>query len=244
MKKTFSIIGSCVTRDALEFLDNIAIENYLSRTSCISMVSGNSDNKINISTELNGFLYRTLTEDINKTHFKILEKTTSDFIIIDFIDERFPLLKSSDDKYITYSHYMESHTNALDVFTEKIPRLTMENLSLWIQSAKVFVKKLKLIYRDEQIIIHEAYWAGNDIQAERNNTYLSIYYNFLKILLPKSHIIRVEEVYRKMNLNHKWGIAPYHYIDNYYQNFASKLIKINDDKIQSKINTSLNKGIN
>lgn len=235
-----TILGSCVTRDALEFGNNIKVDEYLSRTSLISIMSKPAERNINISKSLNNFLYRTLEEDINKKHLSKIKETTSDYFIIDFIDERFPLLQK-DDYYITFSQYMESHTNALEIYTNKVPRLTMENLSLWINSAKRFVQELKKYYKEENIIIHEAYWAGNDFNAERNNSFLTIYYNFIKILMPKVHVIRIHESFRILNPDHKWGNAPYHYIDAYYQNFILQLSFIISNSIDINNNFTLTK---
>ena len=48
-------------------------------------------------------------------------------------------------------------------------------------------------------------------------------------------IVEVDEVNLLSNADHKWGLAPYHYIDNYYMQVIEK---INE---QTNINIVVNK---
>lgn len=232
-----SILGSCVTRDAIEFLENVQIDYYASRTSLISMMSDKTDYNILINENLHGFLYRTLEEDNKKTHFDKFGSTVSDYLIIDFIDERFAILKDINNNYITCSNYVESHTNCLDFYSYKIPKLTMQTLSIWIQSAKKFSKKINNYYKQDRIILHEAYFAGDSHLAKHNNIHLSIMYNFLKVLMPKIQVIKIDDCSLIMNSKHKWGEAPFHYIDSYYEKFSLQLMKICNENITLKKHT-------
>lgn len=226
MTLKIAIIGSCVTRDSFEYIDNIDITVYLSRVSLISMCSSKPNIIPEIQSNVTGFLKRTLVEDFEKKHLEVLTSNDFDYLIIDFIDERFSLRTDVNGSYITNSQYVRSHTNADISFPTIVPRLTHECLGKWISAAGYFTKQILKILPQEKIVIHEAYWVDGLKDSDRHNTYLSIYYNFLKVLMPKANYIKVSEKNIQTDPNHKWGVAPYHYKKEYYEEFAEKLIRI------------------
>ncbi len=94
-KKKIIILGSCVSRDILEFVTVHGWELilYTARTKIVSQLSssyGVKENEICLSSD---FQKKLVLNDLNKEQFNIIKFCKPDFCIIDFIDERFNLIK-------------------------------------------------------------------------------------------------------------------------------------------------------
>lgn len=107
-----NIYGSCVSRDIFEWdkEKQFSIPVYVARTSILSNLNTNIWN-IN-STDINldsPFQKEAVMTDLNKTVYDKFKSNMSDYLLIDFIDERFRIAKM-DNLYATYSvEMMNSH---------------------------------------------------------------------------------------------------------------------------------------
>lgn len=104
-KRAFTILGSCVSRDVMEYMDRdlYEISLYIARTKIVSQLSFPlcvNESEINLSS---AFQKRLVIYDMNKRQFELMPENRGDYGIIDYIDERFNLLQI-DDTYITKSN--------------------------------------------------------------------------------------------------------------------------------------------
>lgn len=89
-----------------------------------------------------------------------------------------------------------------------------------------------------KIVLHKAFYVES-MQKDNENIFLQKIYNV--IVKNFKSIIVIEPEYRIANDKHKHGLAPYHYIDSYYLSFLKTLeLKLNE-KINLKLNFSMNK---
>ena len=240
---TFDIWGSCVTRDALEFILNCNINIYVSRQSIISACSQNISpseiKRIKLNNNIGGFHKRVITEDIYKTSLRRLNNCSStNILIIDLIDERNGLL-FFDNTYITHSLALREHSNIEFLSKYKIYAFSKKYTELFCNKITLFCNKIKSSIPNDRkyIIIHKAYYSDptNDKFIKINNT-LKLYYSLLEKYLPNAISIEVPCQYRLSSIYHKWGEAPYHYIDEYYLNF----IKVMSYKISQQLEIKSN----
>src|SRR5215475_13520812 len=89
-----AILGSCITRDAFSFFPSPSFEvvAYQARSSFISMVSPRitlDHSKVRAPTP---FEKNCIVADFEKTSLDII-KCDFDYIIMDFVDERFDLIQ-------------------------------------------------------------------------------------------------------------------------------------------------------
>ena len=101
-KKKIIILGSCVSRDILEFVTVHGWELilYTARTKIVSQLSSSysvEKNEICLSSDIK--------KKLNKEQFNIIKFCKPDFCIIDFIDERFNLIKYAG-SFLTKSNEM------------------------------------------------------------------------------------------------------------------------------------------
>ncbi len=239
--KRFNIHGSCISRDLFNFSSEypISIDKYLARQSMISSVSSRIDinlNDYNLNFA-NNFAKKSIESDINKNIFDILKENKSDYLIIELLDERFNLVKVKN-SYITNSVELQQ-SKLLDYINGDIIHKKDLNSDIWKECIDLYVKNIIKIYNQESIIIHKVYFLNryldknnnkvefNNETIKKNNIYNSIlddYYNYLIEKLPKAKVIDLTRDFLAYE-NHRWGLAPYHYEDDYYKKVLKEIYK-------------------
>ncbi|WP_226581157.1 DUF6270 domain-containing protein [Halobacillus litoralis] len=236
----FDILGSCVTRDAFELTkakSDYSIINYFARSSLISIYSAPMFIKVDGIELDSNFQKRTVYNDLNKIFNKYIETSTSDYLIIDFIDERYDVA-SYKDSYITLSDEFRN-SNLPGIFEFNKSGDTKNYFELWEQSALSFLHQLKAVRAPSSVILHKAYWMKTYIDNEGNivefpdqdkitlnNKRLERFYSFIERNLPGIvKTIQLDGDYHG-DINHKWGLSPFHYEERYYEAFIKAVASI------------------
>ncbi|MEC0258394.1 DUF6270 domain-containing protein [Paenibacillus lautus] len=225
----YFIFGSCVSRDIFNYSKDHNVVDYFARSSIVSVTSKPldiSEEEILLESD---FRRRMLRRDLRKDFINVIKETPFDYLIIDFIDERLDLLKL-DNKYYTRSNEFVSSNLEHTRNFELIKRNSANAIQLWYEACSIYVEQLTSIVQPSKIILHKTFWAkkvfddGQESQfdpeyqkfIDTNNELLSLYYNFFISLVPDVRILEVDSKYRISNKGHMWGLAPFHYIDEYY----------------------------
>ncbi|MFY0544177.1 DUF6270 domain-containing protein [Brevibacillus sp. H7] len=231
----FFILGSCVTRDIFRVADIKCSIHYFARTSLISLVSNPipiNDDMLKLDSE---FQKRMVLQDFHKNFFDELAKTSFDYLLLDFIDERFDLYRVIR-SYITRSNELVNSKVMESSFKdfEQIRRQQETTHLLWEQACLTFIQKLTEIVSASKVILHEAYWSEQywDHQElkhfpdnmlpgiKRMNDMLRRYHSFFKQNLPGIHVISGTSY---GDSQHIWGLSPYHYHDEYYKTLYNQI---------------------
>lgn len=229
------ILGSCVTRDAFAFIENdFKINSYYPRSSLISIYSP----AINIKKEGialdSEYMQRLVFWDMTKQPFNYIKNTTSDFLIIDFMDERLGVLKVQD-TYITHSDELKQ-SQIKKLFETKILEFDEHYFEKWEISALKFIHDVKK-RPYKKIILHKAFYMDTYItkdgirqlisdselvnRIEVRNKLLSRMYNFIERNMPNLEIIQPTGF--SADEKHKWGFQPFHYELGYYESLMNNL---------------------
>ncbi len=258
------IIGSCVSRDIFQYDEQNLFKNdvYIARTSILSNLQHEkwkiSDNELKLASK---FQKEAVIRDLNKHVYDDFAKrdVTQSYLMIDFIDERFRIAKL-DNKYATYSvelmnsKFLEGKDFEL---LDKVPKsvgygftFEGEDIEKYI---KEFADKIKAMYQEKRIIIHEAYMCESYIDekgeiqrfephilndVKHKNIMMQYMYRMLEKYVPEAHIINLFNGNRVLaNAKHVWKLAPMHYEDKYYHNALNilKLIIDGNGCIQPKL---------
>lgn len=215
----YNIFGSCVTRDAFEFSEKHNVGVYISRCCIGSLVSQKVPNdildRINIDNKLSNYVRTQIINDIEKNNIQNIQSEGR--WIIDLIDERNPYGIICDNVYITLSVNTQNKTNIKDVISKVVQPFSCEHVELFKKSVVALLNKIKF----DDAILHKAYYIENEYQ--RINSVLKEMYDFLSNSLNIYKIIQIETPFCQVNPEHKWGLAPYHYIDGYYKRFLEKI---------------------
>ena len=246
---SISIHGSCVTRDAFEMKpDQFKVDVYISRNSIFSVTEHPLKLQRDDYSASPAYLGRMIFYDFNKMVFNVLNDKLSDYFLIDLIDERFPLLCF--EKWPTCKITYSSNLRKSDVLEnhelygkQKYSLINTSDLEMDYIKEKIekYCSEILKIYRKEQIYINESYLVGHYLDKNNKicsfqkkqveeyrelNQKLKKLYNLLKFYfhLDNSHIIPMNKPTYACE-NHKWGLAPFHYEKNYYDNFLKEFMK-------------------
>lgn len=232
------ILGSCVTRDAFEYSDAFEIFGYHARSSFATLAKDNLLRDVslenldlleNISSP---FRKRMVAHDFNNTTLQSIAKSEFDKVIIDLIDERFHLA-NIDNKIVTRStEFLASGINvnsSINTFSDRF-------FALWCQGFDNFLELYKENNNLEDLLINQVYWATHTSKGDilhqdkfppelisKHNVKLEKMYSYMNRVIPPENFLKFDSCVLQVDQDHKWGISPFHYIDDYYYAMISKL---------------------
>jgi Family of unknown function (DUF6270) len=237
------IYGSCVSRDPVEaFLStgqDFEIAAYISKTSLISQFMAPQPASL-VAPEGSDFAARMIKHDMRKDASHRILTRDYDYLLIDLIDERLPLL-AVDGSILTGSRFLYNAFPELNTHKRAIDLYSDDGRQLFATALRKLLAALKESgFPQDRVILHRAWWArtvqeagqvrplgATDLaDAHRNNTLLAEAYRIIKAELPGCRTIEVDKARLVADAAHKWGAAPFHYIDAYHDDFRAKLAKV------------------
>lgn len=255
---TVNIFGSCVSRDVLEMQRErkIQLRNYIARESIASALSTPvllDMDQLNLDSN---FQKTMVAHDFHKDVFALFEQSRADALLIDFIEERFPIAKIGD-SYVTYSN--ELMTSGYISEPELIRGCKKTSPSRWFRKTEgcrwvignmnmdkiitEFGRRLSAMYNPKQIIIHEVYLSDQYMDHAKqvrlfpknhlkNNRQLNEQYEYmyhtLEDCIPGARVINCSKEYIA-DESHKWGLSPMHFQREYYEKVLGEINKIAAD---------------
>ena len=234
----FGLFGGYNTRTAI--LDLCAgtksqLVFHYSNSSLISLMAEPVRYDNRFSLPRNTFRAEALLADMNKG---FLERETGkevDYILLDFMEERFDLVQY-DDSYITFSDALADTGYAGGKRTN---RLSEQTESLWKDSCLRFINYLLTHYSPEQVILVRGKLSekhgrsDTDLQYFENkediqaiNQILDRYYDFFEANYPLKHKIKPEpDILAYCDDKHKHGVLPCHANPLYCKKLSTMLLK-------------------
>lgn len=216
------IYGSCVSRDAFEFEGAPTLVDYRARSTVGSAFGPPVDVKqvsgIDFGDNTSRFQGRMVKADIEKTLPRDLLRSTFDLLLVDFIDERFSVVRVGDG-VVTRS------TDALKCGLQSYPMDRIhfgsdEHMELF----RAGWKRLLQTVPASKIVINRVYWAEFDSEGEpvedalkvsQSNDVLSRLYEIAGAS-PEIRFIDYPASAFTADPSHKWGRSPFHYVPDLY----------------------------
>ena len=223
------IVGSCVSRDALEFLEpeKYMLTAYHARSSLAVLTSPVVPSKYSTALKKipSAFQKRMVEYDFNKSILKNIADLSYDILLIDLIDERFHLAVFENKYRVTRSTEFlktELKPNSL------INAHSEEFMQLWYEGVNLILKSLSDKGGLYKLRVQKAYWSNkldnglsidkySDEMVKKENDKLESMYSYLEKFLNSSQFISMPKDLYIVKSNHKWGVSPFHYIDDYYK---------------------------
>ena len=246
-----AIIGSCITRDLWPILGvDVSDLLYISRTSLPSLFSapvGPIEVQGDPPAPLRPNQHKALVADLTKNALAALVIHQPTHIIFDFIDERFDLLAAGEG-LATHSWELEvSGYLAQPALAQRriVPRLSPACDLLWrgaLDELAAFLAATPLA--GARLILHEAQWAeasraangrrtilpdafelmtGQMASRARHNALLHRYQAAFRAHLPQAAPVAARDAVRLADPGHRWGLSPFHYIEDYYRDIWRQL---------------------
>ena len=227
------IFGSCVTRDAFgDLLPETLIAGYVARSTVASAFGPAADIELPLDW-LEGaspWEMRMVEQDLSKTGLALLAGANLDMLIVDLIDERFDVLvgngivtDSASLRKSSAADLLLSQGTAFSLLSEGRDRL-------WRQTLPMLLDWLRAL--DIPIVLHEATFSTKyrnasdgaiDLipQSEAWTTRINVrlramYADIAEGLGQRVHRLVPPDDVVLADDSHKWGLAPFHYIPDYY----------------------------
>ena len=237
INKGIHIIGSCCSRDIFRILEeDRLVGKYTARSSLISRVS--PPLKFNLNSQINSlesnWQQRMLKQDFEKNGLHI-EDYAKGVLIIDFIDERLLLLKVGDTFITQSTEFTKCKLNEVLNIDKEVRRGRQEEFDLWIDACHKFTKLIPENIR-KKTILHKAFWASKyrkngelyDFEDRDKiiffNKNLDFYYKTFESIYSPGCIVEVSLEKSIADAQHLWGLSPFHYTEEYYQECYKQII--------------------
>ena len=226
MQKIF-IYGSCVTRDGVEWWPEYGFEldGYVARQSLISSQSEASfkDFDFDFAGIGSDFQRRMATGDLGGNLVDQIKAHSASVILWDLCDERNGVHRFKSGRFKTRNILYKD----AKVQGEIIGFGSDEHFSLWCEALDQFLAQVP----DARIIVNATPWAikndrgepvnSDDTKATAFNKNAERYLDELNA--RGLEIIRVPQEEAIALSSHKWGEAPFHYVDGTYHAFLKQL---------------------
>lgn len=230
MDVKFYIWGSCVTRDIFSELNlDRYVGDYRARTSLHSFFDNpiNSDRIPDLDIITSSFQRRMVEADFRKENINL---ENCDYLIIDFIDERFNIVNFENSK-ITLSNELSKVIDQIGDVEMSFKRGSDEDFRHWRLSCQKFSKYftgIKTILHSSRFATHKSSNEGLKENDKKNlilnmNHLLTRYEEIFIEEVSPIWIMKVDNHKVVSNIQHKWGVAPFHYILPYYREAFDKL---------------------
>ncbi|MGH0553982.1 hypothetical protein COL75_04550 [Bacillus wiedmannii] len=248
LKNKILIFGSCDSRDIFRVYEEhnghlkYEIIDYYARSSLASVTAKPiSYNEDQISL-VSAFRRKALHRDLDKTFIKNLKDIAkkTDYLVIDFMEERFDILRYQNTYFTRSWEYRESNLQK-EFNVTILDRFEAEVTKIWEENCFNFIEELKKYFLPEQIILNEvqmvnSYLKDNQMYLFENQDYickfnklLAHYYQYFKENFEGINVIKPrEENYFYCDSKHLWGCFPYHFNDKYYLELERQIGKITD----------------
>jgi Family of unknown function (DUF6270) len=221
------IYGSCVTRDGVEWWPDYGFEldGYVARQSLISSqsVATEADANFTFKNIESSFQRRMGLGDLGGDLVTQIENHKAEVIVWDLCDERNGVRRLPSGNILTHNVIYKGAKMGGEIirFGED------EHFELWTNALDVFLERT----RGRRIIVNATPWAtvndagrpinGNASDAIAFNTSAERY--FAELAARGLEIIRVDQNEALALSTHKWGEAPFHYVEGTYHAFLKQL---------------------
>ena len=236
MKPIVSIHGSCVSRDLAEF-HHYSVANYQARSSICSKGTTRCEFDSELLASIPSNFQRRMVEwDLNKQRFQTRE---SDFIILDLIDERFDIYFDGSSCVTRSQAFHQSGVlRTLNEDFARVERGTEIYYELFRNGLEKFRSSL-----DKPLVFHDTRWATHYKEGDRKiefekqqqirheNDILEKLSEIVRREISPALIVEKPELCIG-DIAHKWGLASFHYIPEYYREI--------DDQIMSNLHNIIN----
>lgn len=244
------IFGSCVSRDFLDIssANNFKLVDYYARSSFASIGAKPILDEKLLSKIESKWQRSMVARDLEKNVFNGLSKANYDVILVDLIDERFNLAKIRG-SLCTISTEYKKHQDVNSY--KKIAFDSEEKFESWRRGFDKFIDMLKSIDAVDKLRVNKVYWADRidggegfseelSPYAQRNNNMLERMYDYIGSYININQFLNYPRNVLVAARSHKWGVQPFHYVDDFYF-YTKKSLEITIPKKDNKPSIS-NKG--
>lgn len=235
------VFGSCVSRDIFNFAADQQFElvDYYARSSLASVGATPVDTcEKDLAQIVSPFQRRMVLRDMSKGFLNDLKTLQFDVLLLDIIDERFDVYEIAPGSVVTLSN--EFLASGLITTAERnsakwIKSDSEQHRTLWLKGMERFFSELDILGLVNRIVVNRVFWANRfeddaplpatypATTVEKANSHLAWMYEQLERFVAPSNWLHFSNSMLKANQQHRWGVSPFHYSDEYYRTAITAL---------------------
>ena len=238
---TVTIFGSCISRDVFNYIDKniMVVKTNIQRNAIKSIWSeALPQNLVNDAPGNSSWANRMLRISCLKHLTEVIRTAPTDYIMLDLYEERLPIYQLTiENKTILLPKYggTEWLVGQLKYNDAKVLNGWDFSDDFLTENVKKTIDYLLQFYKQEQIIINEAYLLKEYIEdnlnicpmpnqsyIDRINLHLEKMYDLVKSFLPNAHIIKMPKN-TLAEKYHIWGLANVHAERSFYEYVAESV---------------------
>lgn len=232
------IVGSCVSRDIFEFCaaPDFIIADYFARTSFASLGAPPTVDNALLGRIEGDFRRRMVLRDMDKSLFTTIQHSNFDLILLDLIDDRFDIVLR-DGGALTLSEEYMGGAEPADISGCRLPNTNPKRHELWRQGLSKFLHEIKARGWENRLVVNRSFWAlhqqdGQPIaryrrnELRRQNLILTKFYGEIAAAMPQAAWLTYPTEILVADRGHKWGEAPFHFVQQVYESGISQLRQI------------------
>ena len=213
----------------------LVLENPYNRFQFMSLASVMSAKEMLESpNHRNPYRKHMLDREFDGSFFEILDEERPEYIVIDFIEERYDLLEVEGSYYTNSDALQESDFDMQK--GRSISRYSEECQRVWENACICFIEELKKRFQAKNVILVENYLAEKYGDAEKqseyeniveirkiNSTFKKYYHFFSENYVGIQRIEAFTEALYFTDEKYKYGCYPWHLNDLVNQDIANKI---------------------
>lgn len=178
-----------------------------------------------------------LEADLLKVFYEHIDAINPDVILIDFNNERFPLVKFKEGSYATYSTEIKKSNLLRGRDYIIVDPMTQEYFEVWAACWDSFMNKIRSKNMLERTFINKIFWSDSinnkdvafgELYGEEliynMNVFLYKLYAYCSKDLPAENFLSYPQGVLVADANHKWGVTPFHYDRQVYHYLEKSLL--------------------
>ncbi|WP_421132561.1 DUF6270 domain-containing protein [Alteromonas sp. A079] len=231
------VYGSCVSRDALEYADfDCELVKYIARTSLATQQSIPVIKSDLLDALPSSFQRKMMRVDMEKSLLFLLDECDFELLLLDLIDERFSIGLFGAGRLTLTNEFLNVYPKNIEYLEWN--RFSDEKFEAWCRGFNELMFVIRQKRNKPTVVLNKVYFAGYSgvdknsavectsfmsTEVTRNNIFLNRMYEYIESNFIDVKILEYSDSLFIANPNHKWGLAPFHYIDELYDETMSKL---------------------
>jgi len=233
------VFGSCVSRDILSEhgrSHDLELVDYYARCSLGSLGARPIALDIPLDRIESPFQRRMVARDITKSFFQDIAGATFDVLLVDLIDERYSVYVPGDGSACTISsEFLKA--GVVPPGNHVTASGSDLHFALWEAGWAKLCNNLDRLSLLDKLHINEVFWSRRtklgdpfpshtDARIAFANSTLSRMYDRIAKDIPRSQILRFPPDIFVGSEQHKWGLSPFHYAEEYYKAAADAISRL------------------
>ena len=204
-------------------IPKIALVNYYARTSLASIAGARPSKALDFSAISSAFQKRMVERDFRKDLLRVLAASTFDVLLLDFVDDRFNVLRFPDGGIVTdSSEFRRAKIDIRSLGAAAFRFHSQVYRELWVKGLESLMSHAEEYGYKHKILVNKVYFSKTDdlgtLLPDQDgisafNSHLDWVYSMLEKYLDAIQFIRYHPELLQAKRDYRWGLLPFHFVE-------------------------------